>query len=985
METNSGNPENFKPWSSGNHRQPSVAPSLAARSPLRLQPVLSPLETWGFGITGHIAWIGTATAMHVALGPSAIFVWLPTVIMGILLNLQVKRLGEQWPEMSGGTPNYITRLLKKYPGLGRYGAIAYFISWATYLPVNAIILTDLIKSNLEPLGIACPEMGLKIGFTVLAYVMALSGTRALAILHAFFILPAVGFLLVFGIQGLGWLAFSPDSPGFFPSSWPTLSFVDWAKWSFFGIYGACSCENASSFVADSRRPYKTLQGLTFAAWLLPPVFLGNSWVLMRLATSPELGNSSFKTLLAAASPFWGSWATFLVTLLVASSCLLLPTTAVSNCPRILYQLAQDGHLAPVFSVVSRQGVLGPGILFSLVISLSSLIWANVDSIIVLGCAGYIVTLMTFYLGLWLGRGRSEVRWPWWSGGFFAVNAIFLIVGGLAWSKQDVLIGLLFPIAILAVDAAIRRIAFAPFHPAWWIEHYRGRSKSQGLDFVAFQVVVLIFLVCSAVTVGWVFRTRLDANSSVGSNLLVVLLLSVAFVGVAIACWTSLPQVISMDEALEAAEQLFIIALDAILVLDGNGVIRQANPAAERLFKIRTPLLMGRSLNQILTGLANEPNQWPSRSEQTLNQPNVETQNFSSCLIVEVTISDRFSQDASLSNRDLQEYVVVVHDITERKQAEEALQKANEKLEIKVEERTFELRKTVEQLQTEIVERQRMEENLRAMQNQIIVQEKLASLGSLTAGIAHEIRNPLNFVNNFSELSVELAQELLEEIQNQTERLDPTSSESIAELLTDLSQNLQRIYQHGQRADSIVSNMLLHSRSEGGQWETTDINSLLSEYVNLAYHGMRAKNLDFNITIETDYDNKIGKIEIVAQDISRVFLNLVNNACYAVYKKKQEIGSGFSPLLSVKTKNIGDHLEIRIRDNGKGITPEVLDKIFNPFFTTKPAGEGTGLGLSISHDIIVQQHRGELKVETETGSYAEFIIILPKNKFRLGNS
>ena len=326
-------------------------------------------------------------------------------------------------------------------------------------------------------------------------------------------------------------------------------------------------------------------------------------------------------------------------------------------------------------------------------------------------------------------------------------------------------------------------------------------------------------------------------------------------------------------------------------------------------------------------------------------------------------------------------MVILRDITDRKQAQEALQKANEQLEIKVEDRTSELTHTVQQLQNEIEERQRIEANLRAMQNQIVVQEKLASLGSLTAGIAHEIRNPLNFVNNFSELSAELTQELFEELGNQGERLAPETNEYIAELLTDLTANLKKIHQHGQRADKIVGNMLLHSRGQSGHWEATDINSLLAEYINLAYHGMRAKEAGFNITIETGYDNDIGEIEVVPQDIGRVFLNIISNACYAAYKKQQQIGEEFSPVLDVRTRNLGDAIEIRIRDNGSGIKPEVLDKIFNPFFTTKPPAEGTGLGLSISQDVIVQQHRGELKVETEVGNYTEFIIILPPKNSR----
>lgn len=292
------------------------------------------------------------------------------------------------------------------------------------------------------------------------------------------------------------------------------------------------------------------------------------------------------------------------------------------------------------------------------------------------------------------------------------------------------------------------------------------------------------------------------------------------------------------------------------------------------------------------------------------------------------------------------------------------------LEIKVDERTQELKDKNQELQATL-------KKLKATQDQIIAQEKLASLGALTAGIAHEIKNPLNFVNNFAELSAELTQELLEEIENQQDRLESETIEYIEEILSDLEQNVKKINEHGKRADNIVRGMLMHSRGQTGERQPTNINALLAEYVNLAYHGMRAKDASFNIAIETDYDDAIGEVNVVPQSMSRVFLNVINNACYSANEKKKELGDKFSPVLSVRTKNLGDRIEIRIRDNGKGIPNDILDKIFNPFFTTKPTGQGTGLGLSISHDIIVQEHQGQLNVETEAGRYAEFIIVLPR--------
>lgn len=277
-------------------------------------------------------------------------------------------------------------------------------------------------------------------------------------------------------------------------------------------------------------------------------------------------------------------------------------------------------------------------------------------------------------------------------------------------------------------------------------------------------------------------------------------------------------------------------------------------------------------------------------------------------------------------------------------------------------------KTLEEKNREIVK----------TQEQLITQAKLASLGALTAGIAHEIKNPLNFVNNFAALSVDLASELREELKANRHKRVADIAPEIEELLTNLQQNAAKITEHGRRADSIVHNMLQHSRGKSGERERTDLNALLDEAVNLTYHGLRARDASFNITIEKAYDDSIDHIEVVPQDVSRAFLNLIHNACYAAHEKKKAVGDGFSPTLSVCSKNLGDKIEIRIRDNGNGIPPGIRGKIFNPFFTTKPTGQGIGLGLSISYELIVQVHQGEIKVETEEGSFTEFIILLPNH-------
>ncbi|MBS1574393.1 MAG: GHKL domain-containing protein [Bacteroidetes bacterium] len=285
------------------------------------------------------------------------------------------------------------------------------------------------------------------------------------------------------------------------------------------------------------------------------------------------------------------------------------------------------------------------------------------------------------------------------------------------------------------------------------------------------------------------------------------------------------------------------------------------------------------------------------------------------------------------------------------------------LEVQVAERTSELTRQKEELEHAL-------HDLRATQDQLIQAEKMASLGELTAGIAHEIQNPLNFINNFSEVNSELIDEMDAEIAK-------GNTEEIKAVANDIKQNMEKIIYHGKRADAIVKGMLQHSRKSTGQKEPTDINNLADEYLRLSYHGLRAKEKSFNASFKTDFDKNIGPVNVVPQDIGRVFLNLINNAFYAVSEKKeQNPGISYEPTVSIKTKKTGNRVEITVKDNGNGIPQNIIDKIFQPFFTTKPTGQGTGLGLSLSYDIVTKGHNGELKVQSKEGEGAGFIISLP---------
>ncbi|RXH19812.1 PAS domain S-box protein [Bradyrhizobium guangzhouense] len=301
------------------------------------------------------------------------------------------------------------------------------------------------------------------------------------------------------------------------------------------------------------------------------------------------------------------------------------------------------------------------------------------------------------------------------------------------------------------------------------------------------------------------------------------------------------------------------------------------------------------------------------------------------------------------------------DVTDQVLAEQALRRSEEKY-----------KKLAQELSQSF-------EELRATQDRLIQAEKLASLGQLTAGIAHEIKNPLNFVNNFARLSIDRIAELaalLDEV--------PSTSKAagdINRLTTVIQKNLAKINQHGKRADSIVNNMLLHSRSGSGDHRSVEINCLLDETLNLAFHGARAQQPGFSVKVVRELDGQAGKVDLYPQEISRVFLNLIANGFYAATHRRTDSSKPeFEPILTVKTVNLGDAVEVRIRDNGEGISPLIRDKIFDPFFTTKPAGEGTGLGLSISHDVVVKQHGGTINVETAPGDFCEFIVRLPRGKF-----
>ncbi|MBW4539298.1 MAG: amino acid permease [Myxacorys chilensis ATA2-1-KO14] len=810
-------------------------PSLPAAS---LPRSLTSVETWGFGFSGLLLWLGTAPAMHAALGPQAIWVWLPGTIVGILLNLQVKRLGTYFPSVAGGTPNYMTRLLQRFPAVARYGAIGYLLGWVSVPPMNAIILTDLIKANLEPLGIACPVLLFRIGFAILPFIVAFSGTRTLGILHTFFVFPAIGFLVTFCLQGIGWLSFAPTSPGLLPDTWSGVAAIDWMKWFFIAIYAVYGCETASSFVADSRQPTATLRCLSVTAGIIPIVYFAGSWVVMRLATASGLGDSAYLNLIAAAQPFWGGLAPALVTFLITSGCLLSSTTAVSNCPRILYQLAKDGYLPPLFSAVSRRGVLEPSLIFILLLSLLCLGWGDISRVVMVTGTGYLTSMMAMHWGLWVCRKQPETRWSWFSLGCLSLEAVVLVVGGLAWGWLDLLIGLLLPLAVGSAAVWLPRLHVAPFHLAWWQQRDREPLRTLKADWVALQVTILIILVCGAVSVGWLVRAGLE-RQGVGSHMALfsILLIIVAFVGVAIACWTSLPQIAAITEAREEVER---------------------------------------------------------------------------------TLSD-----------------------------------------------------------------------LQRTQTQLVQAEKMSSLGQLVAGVAHEINNPVNFIHGNLIHVRAYSQDLLNLIQLYEKYYPNPAPEIQAEaeavdlefLQDDLIKTLDSMKIGTDRIRQIVLSLRNFSRTDEAEFKEVNVHEGIDSTLLILQHRLKARSDRPEIQIIKNYSD-LPQVECYPGQLNQVLMNILANAIDALEESNakrtyQEIESKPNQI-TVRTSSVqnAEWIEVAIADNGSGMPETIQQRIFNPFFTTKPVGKGTGMGMSISHQIITEKHGGKLKCISSLGAGAEFVIQIP---------
>jgi PAS domain S-box-containing protein len=533
-----------------------------------------------------------------------------------------------------------------------------------------------------------------------------------------------------------------------------------------------------------------------------------------------------------------------------------------------------------------------------------------------------------------------------------LEVVVLVVGGLAWGWLNLLIGLLFPIGVMGIDAVISRVKFPPFHPSWWMRRYHTRSQVIIKDSVVLQVSILIFLLCSAVAVGWLFGVKLNKTASeAGENIFVVLLMTVAFVGVAIACWTSLPQVVAIAEAREAAEHLFTVAQDGILVVDDRGIIQQANPATESFFGVNPSELRGNHLNKWLTALVYYPEEWTKRSEQTLLRNGKNK-------ILEVSISDR-------PHQNFQEYVVILHDITQRKQAEQILRYSEAQL----------------------------RQEAKHLASQLIHSEKMSSLGQLVAGVAHEINNPVNFIYGNITHANQYIEDLLKilqlyqqnypnpviEIKKETEAID------LDFVIADLPKLLTSMTVGAERITEIVLSLRNFSRLDETEMKAVNIHEGIDNTLLILEHRLKAKPNSLTIDIIKEYGD-LPLVECYAGQLNQVFMNLLANAIDALEEAVENGEWGVNkaalstPQIKIHTQlNSENQVVISIADNGIGIPENVQKHLFEPFFTTKPVGKGTGLGLSISYQIVTQKHLGQLQCISTQGQGTEFVVVIPLNQ------
>jgi PAS domain S-box-containing protein len=982
-----------------------------------LPRTLSTLETWGFGFTVLLFWLVVAPEVHATMGPSALVVWIPASLAGIVVNLQIRKLALSRPDAAGGSPVYVAELWSDRPWVARWAGLAYFHSWAIVPPAISWFLAELAVENLAAMGHgASPTL---IQFLILGaiYLTAFSGIRVLSVVHLFFLIPSLGLLLLFGVHGMGWLVLGEGSPAALPSSLELPGWTAWAAGYFLVAYTTYGIDTAAAFSADSRNPRATIECLVAAAVLVVPVMVGGSWILAQAGPQPGTVVQPLVLLESVAGPLWGDLTPLAVTFMLAASMVLACATSVAVSPRVAWQLGRDGVLAPVLGRLHSHGIPRIALGFATLVALLHIGLDPVEMIL-LGGATWIGFWCLMHLGLWRRREEGRVLWPRLALVLAVMEAGVLVVGGGMAGGWWVAGGLAIPFGLMIVDDLARRwVGFPKAHRTPMTRKVRWSQAGE--------ILLVVTLILATAVAGWVVGRLVGPElSPEGTRFSVIVLLIVAFIGVAWASWTHLRRLSILERARNELGDVLEATMDPILAVSGEGRVLSANPAAERLFELPEASLLKRPLSDMVPGLDPDPARWHDWREY-------EVPGSSGPRTVELVASPA-ADDASAG------ITVTLRDLTERIAAEQALQESRQRLDLALEasragvwdldiasgtvvrgkhlrrllgyeaqgleggleeweellhpedraEAVARLRKHLDGTSPIFESEHRIRRGddrwlwvlergkvvarddqgrptrvlgtttdvseRRRLEQQFTQAQKMEAVGRLAGGVAHDFNNVLTAILGTTDLLLDEPEGLREE-----QRAD-----------------LVEIRDAALRAAEITHQLLAFSRRQQLRPQTVDLNRSVERVQRLL-----RRLIGDNVVVRTECDPELAPIRADPVQVEQAIVNLALNARDAMpaggVLTIETRGSTLAPEEAGDVEGLppGPVATLSVSDTGEGMDPETRARLFEPFFTTKGPGRGTGLGLAMVYGF-VRQSGGTVRVESVEGLGSTILLIFP---------
>lgn len=1026
-------------------------------SPMRpglglLAPTLSVTETWAFGFSVLLFWVVVAPAVHMEVGPGALAAWIPATLAGVVITLQIRRLALARTGAAGGSPVYVAGLWSDQPLVARWAGWAYFHSWAIVPPVLAWILADLATDSLAMAGVTFPPLAIQLVILGAVYGLAFTGIRALSIVHLAFLIPSLGILALFGVQGLA--HFLLPLEGGAPLAAPEVSvgFPGWLPWlaTYFVVaYTTYGIETAAVFTADSPSPRRTLRALPVAAALSLPIMIGGSWLLHRASALPPgafASNAPSETALleGVAGLLWGAATPALVTFMVASCCLLACASSVAITPRVGWQLARDGVFPPLLGRLNGAGVPRVALGAAAVLALLHAGLGPAEMLLV-GGASWVGFWALMHLGLWRRRGDDAVLWPRVALFLGLFELAVLGIGGWMAGGGYVLAGLLVPTALVALDPLARRLPDRWNHPP-----FRPLGPRRRVGREALEVGLLLGLVLLTLTVGWLMARQVgDAPREVLVRIYVITTVIMAFLGVAWGGWTTLRRLAQVEAARARSEDILATASDPVLLVDLDGRILSVNPAGRSLLETGEGPLEGRRLRNLLPSLPEDPASWGGWSEH------------------EVRLGRRTRTLEVVARRRAgpgpEEYTVTLRDLTEREAARRALEESEERVELALgaaragiwdldlqtgfavttrqwnvlvnlppetpgityddwerflhpDDRIETLRAFEDHLAGRtpfyeaehrirldgvegtgewrwVLSRGRAVErdpdgtprrilgvasdlsDRKSLEVELLHARKMEAVGQLAGGIAHDFNNALTAILGTAEL-------LLDAL----DQADPETRRDVETIRTS-----------AEHAAGITRQLLAFSRRQQLRPQVVDVRETLQRVARLlgaflGEHIVLSVEVEGEVSLQcwTDpaqLEQALMNLAINARDAmpsgGRLHLKAAHGPPPPSSRPLPSPSSPSSPApgappgtASHPSGSPTEGVIITVTDTGTGIDAPTLERIFEPFFTSKPAGKGTGLGLAMVYGFVTQSG-GSVEVESEVGSGTTFRIHLPR--------